>query len=79
MDALSALLDGPRARGAFVLRCLLDAPWSIRVGDEAPLALVAMARGRAWVTFDGEDPLELVPGDVLLVKGPDHYTVSDSP
>nr|WP_217632420.1 cupin domain-containing protein [Ruania alba] len=31
------------------------------------------------MTFDGEDPLELVPGDVLLVKGPDHYTVSDSP
>nr|WP_217632421.1 cupin domain-containing protein [Ruania alba] len=48
MDALSALLDGPRARGAFVLRCLLDAPWSIRVGDEAPLALVrwhVVARG----------------------------------
>ena len=45
MDALAGLLDGPRARGAFLLRCLLDPPWSLRIEDEAPLALTAVARG----------------------------------
>ena len=41
MDALAGLLDGPRARGAFLLRCLFDPPWSLRIEDEAPLALTA--------------------------------------
>jgi hypothetical protein len=31
MDQLAALLEGPRARGAFLLRTLMDPPWSLRV------------------------------------------------
>ena len=45
VDTLSGLLDGPRARGAFLLRCLLDAPWAIRLQDEAPLSVTAVTRG----------------------------------
>ena len=48
MDDLAALLDGPRARGAFLLRCLLDPPWSVRLEDEAPLSLTAVVRGHLW-------------------------------
>ena len=33
MDALAGLLDGPRARDAFLLRSLMARPWSIRVQD----------------------------------------------
>ena len=47
MDAVAGLLDGPRARGAFLLRSLLDPPWSIRIADEAPLCLVAVTQGDA--------------------------------
>lgn len=36
MDVLEALLDGPRARGAFLLNAQLDPPWSIRIEDGAP-------------------------------------------
>ena len=39
VDGLSALLDGPRARRAFLLRILLDPPWSVRLEDEAPLSV----------------------------------------
>ena len=49
MDALSGLLDGPRARGAFLLRAVMDPPWSIRAQDESPLTVLAMVRGDAWV------------------------------
>ena len=45
MDAVAGLLDGPRARGAFLLRSSMDPPWSLRIEDEAPLTLVAMVRG----------------------------------
>ena len=49
MDALVALLEGPRARGAFLVRALVDPPWSLRVMDEAPLTLVAVGAARpAW-------------------------------
>ena len=47
MDAVAGLLDGPRARGAFLLRSSMDPPWSLRIQDEAPLTLVAMVRGDA--------------------------------
>lgn len=79
MDPVTAMLDGPRAQGAFLLRCVLSPPWSIRIGDESPLSLVVMTRGRAVVCFEGTDPVELHRGDVALVRGPDHYTVADDP
>jgi hypothetical protein len=66
MDALTGLLDGPRARGAFLLRSILDPPWSMRIQDQAPLTLVAMVRGEAWVVPDGGDAVRLRPGDVAV-------------
>lgn len=79
MDALAGLLDGPRARGAFLLRSVLDPPWSLRIADEAPLTLVAVVRGSAWIWFDGEQPTRMGCGDVAIVRGPDPYTVADDP
>lgn len=79
MDALDSLLDGSRARGAFLLRALLDPPWSLRVQDEAPLTIVAMLRGEAWVLSDGEAAARLGASEVAIMRGPDHYTVADSP
>ncbi|GAA2594511.1 AraC family transcriptional regulator [Actinomadura fulvescens] len=77
MDALTDLLDGPRARGAFMLRAMLDPPWSLRIEDEAPLCLTAVVKGTAWVVPDDGDALRLGPGDIAITRGPDHYTVAD--
>jgi AraC-like DNA-binding protein len=79
MDALAGLLDGPRARGAFLLRSILNPPWSLRIQDRAPLTLVAMVRGEAWVVPDSGDAVRLCPGDVAITRGPDPYTVADDP
>jgi AraC-like DNA-binding protein len=79
MDALASLLDGPRARGAFLLRSILDPPWSIRIQDRAPLTLVSVVRGDAWIVPDAGDPVRLGPGDVSVIRGPDPYTVADDP
>ncbi|WP_328912605.1 MULTISPECIES: AraC family transcriptional regulator [unclassified Streptomyces] len=79
MDALATLLDGPRARGAFLLRSVLTPPWSLRVEDRAPLTLLYPARGDAWVLPDTCRPVRLRPGDIAVVRGPEPYTVADDP
>ena len=79
MDALAGLLDGPRARGAFLLRSSMDPPWSLRIQDEAPLTLVAVVRGQAWIVPDVGEPVRLDHGDVAVIRGPDPYTVADDP
>src|SRR6478735_11998617 len=79
MDAVAGLLDGPRARGAFLLQSVFDPPWSLRIEDEAPLTIVAVVRGSAWVVPDDGEPVALAVGDVAIVRGPGHYTVADDP
>jgi AraC-like DNA-binding protein len=79
VDAVAGLLDGPRARGAFLLRSTLDPPWSLRIQDEAPLTVIAVVRGEAWVLPDRADAVRMARGDVAIVRGPDPYTVADDP
>lgn len=79
VDALTGLLDGPRARQAFLLRLLLMPPWSIHVDDRAALSVIAMLRGEASITLDGSTPTRLVPGDVAIVRGPEPYDFADPP
>jgi AraC-like DNA-binding protein len=80
MDALAGLLDGPRAQGAFLLRALMAPPWSLRIQDRAPISLIAMLHGDAWVIPDGgAAPVRIGPGDVAVCRGPDPYTVAGDP
>jgi AraC-like DNA-binding protein len=79
MDAVAGLLNGPRAHEAFLLRSSLTPPWSLRVQDRAPLTLVAIVRGKAWVIPEGDHAVELHPGDVAVLRGPDPYTFADDP
>ncbi|GAA3210694.1 AraC family transcriptional regulator [Actinocorallia longicatena] len=79
MDALAGLLDGPRARGAFLLRSVLSPPWSMRIQDRAPLTVVAVVQGHAWIVRGDADAVRLGKGDVAIVRGPDPYLVADSP
>ncbi|MEN8654640.1 AraC family transcriptional regulator [Streptomyces sp. 21So2-11] len=79
MDALAGLLDGPRARGAFLMRAVMNPPWAVRVEDRAPLTLMCMTRGESWLLPDGGDPVLLRPGDIAIARGPDAYTWADDP
>jgi AraC-like DNA-binding protein len=79
MDAVAGLLDGPRARGAFLLRTQLEPPWSMRIADEAPLCLIAVTRGKAWLMPEDGAALRLGPGDVAVIRGPDPYVLADEP
>ncbi|MEU8779704.1 AraC family transcriptional regulator [Streptomyces sp. NPDC048606] len=79
MDTLTGLLEGPHARGAFLLKAVFNPPWSVRIEDRAPLSVLTAVRGAAWVLPDGGEPVRLGPGDVALVRGPEPYTLADDP
>jgi AraC-like DNA-binding protein len=76
---LSILLDGARARGAFVLRTIQNPPWSVQVRDRAPLSVVAVLRGTPWVVPGAGDAVRLDTGDIAMMRGPDAFTFADDP
>ncbi|MCB5168949.1 AraC family transcriptional regulator [Streptomyces bambusae] len=79
MDALTGLLNGPRAQGAFLLRMVMQAPWSVRIEDRAALCVMLVRRGEVWIEPEDGAPVRLGPGGVALARGPAPYTVCDAP
>ena len=79
MDAVVGLLDGVRARSAFVLRMMMDPPWSLSVRDDAPLTLICQTHGSAAIVGDSSGTTWLHPGDVALTRGIEHYVYADDP
>lgn len=51
----------------------------MQIQDKAPLSLVCMVRGRAWVVPDRGATVLLQTGDVAITRGPDPYVVADDP
>lgn len=78
MDHISALLDGPRACDAFLLRTVMDPPWSMRIEDESPLTVIAVTTGRVWIVKDNKR-FKVEAGGVAIVSGPEPYLVADDP
>lgn len=80
MDPLAGFLDGPRARSAFVMRIVLEPPWSMRIDDDAPLTVMVVTHGSAWLLPSEHDvPIGLRAGDVLIIRAADSYVVADTP
>ena len=79
MDTLGGLLDSPRARGAFALRAVMSAPWSLRDLANSPLTLIAGVEGKLWVIPDDSDSFQIGPGDIAVIRTPVHYTLADAP
>src|SRR5688500_12330032 len=79
VDPLASLLDGPRGRGALLLRPVMEPPWSVRMADDAPLGLLAVLHGSAWVVPDDAAPLRLSAGSVAVIKGPSPVTLASDP
>lgn len=77
VDPLTDLVRAPRATDAYLLRVMMAPPWSVRVQDEAPLTVLALTGGTATLAPDDGPVLDLAAGDVVLVRGPAPYVVSD--
>ena len=75
MDVLQEHLIRAHASGGVFARSAAVPPWGLRLGGGIQLAVHAVIQGHAWLwTEAGDDPLELTPGDLALVRGgPDHF------
>jgi AraC-like DNA-binding protein len=79
VDALASLLDEVRSNGALFGRSIMTPPWSVRFAERAPLTLVTMLRGSAWIVPDGAEPVPVGETEVAIVVGPEPFAVADSP
>lgn len=62
-----------------MIRACFEPPWAIRIEDRAPLTVMLMVRGAAWILPDTGEPVRLTPGDLAIARGPDPYTCADAP
>jgi AraC-like DNA-binding protein len=51
----------------------------MRIQDEAPLTVVSMVKGHAWVIPEDGEPQRLAAGDVAVLRGPKPYAFADDP
>ena len=79
MDILQEHLIRARASGGVFARSVAVPPWGLRLPGTIQLAVHAVVQGHAWLWTEGnDDPLELAPGDLALVRGgSDHYVAHE--
>ncbi|HEV3046041.1 MAG TPA: AraC family transcriptional regulator [Solirubrobacteraceae bacterium] len=77
MDPLADVLDLSRVKGALLGSVIANAPWGIALPQSEGASCHAVLSGTAWLELDGRAPLQLMPGDVLLLPaGTPHHMVS---
>ncbi len=80
MDLLNDHLVRARATAAVFARTAVEPPWGLKLGGSIQLAVHAVTRGRAWLWFDDPtDPVELVPGEITLVRGGSDHFIAHEP
>jgi AraC-like DNA-binding protein len=79
VDPLADVLDLGRVRGALLASVRAGAPWGLALPESSGAALHAVTAGTAWLRVDGRPPLQLMPGDLLLLPSGIPYRLSSAP
>jgi AraC-like DNA-binding protein len=80
VDVLTDLLETIRLRNIIQGRFDAGAPWGLRVPKQDSAAFYVVARGGAWLDgIEGQPPLALSSGAVVLVPGGDAHVLRDGP
>jgi AraC-like DNA-binding protein len=78
VDPLADVLDLSRVRGALMANVRAHAPWGLELPQSPGASFHAITAGTAWVRTADTDPVQLMPGDVLLLPtGMTHRLSSD--
>ncbi|MFJ3897261.1 cupin domain-containing protein [Streptomyces sp. NPDC090083] len=79
MDVLSDQLARAQARGAVFSTLRRTAPWGLRFRGNRPLTAHVLLEGSGWLDAEGEEPVALAAGDVVLATEGDPYRLVSDP
>jgi AraC-like DNA-binding protein len=79
VDPLADVLELARVRGALVANVRAHAPWGLALPDNPGASFHAVTSGTAWLRVRGDDPVQLMPGDLLLLPGGVAHRLSSGP
>jgi AraC-like DNA-binding protein len=79
VDPLADVLDLSRVRGALLGNVRASAPWGLDLPRSSGAAFHAFTSGTAWLQVEGYEPLQLMPGDLLLLPTGARHRLSSTP
>lgn len=79
MDPLADVLDLSRVRGALVANVRAYSPWGLELPQSTGASFHAVTSGTAWLRVDGQEPAQLMPGDLLLLPSGIAHRLSSEP
>src|SRR4051795_202836 len=79
VDPLTDVLDLSRVRGALMAHVRAGAPWGLELPESPGASFHAVTAGTAWLRLAGDEPLQLMPGDVVLLPSGTAHRISSTP
>jgi len=79
MDVLADVLTATRVGGALYCQSRLSAPWGMRFDHADNAGFHVVVRGSCWLRLEGREPVQLGPGDVVLLAHGSSHSLTDSP
>ncbi len=80
MDILDDILSTLDLKGVLYFRTDFSEPWGVTVPDYEQVARFHLViQGRCWIQVKDQDPIELGPGDLVLIPRGSEHIISDTP
>jgi AraC-like DNA-binding protein len=79
MDPLADVLELSRVRGALMASVRARAPWGLELPRSGGASFHAVTAGTAWLRVSGHEPVQLMPGDLLLLPSGVTHRLSSEP
>src|SRR5919206_297442 len=79
VDPLADVLDLARVRGALMANVRAHAPWGLKLPRSDGAAFHAVTAGIAWLRVGASEPVQLMPGDLLLLPTGAGHRLSAEP
>jgi AraC-like DNA-binding protein len=79
MDPLADVISVSKVRAALLARMRARDPWGIAIPDDGCMYAHAVTAGVCWLRIDGRPPIELMPGDVVLLPHGTAHELASGP
>ena len=79
MDPLADVLELGRVRGALMANVRAHAPWGLELPQAPGASFHAVTSGTAWLRVGDREPLQLMPGDLLLLPSGAGHRLASQP